>query len=73
MSWVREWSEMRDTMHQGKIADPVQDPKLFQPVTVRVVRPFCVRGRRLEIGEEVDIAYHVAIDLKAMGKAELLN
>lgn len=59
-------------MHQ-QIADPIQDKKLFQLVKVRVLRPFCVAGKRVEIGAEVEIPYHVAQDLKAIGKAEMVN
>lgn len=60
-------------MQHGKIADPVQDPKLFRLVKVRVLRPFCVAGKRVEIGAETEVPYHVALDLAAIGKCEILR
>lgn len=57
-------------MNYSKTADPVQDPKLFQLTRVKVIRPFCVMGRRVEIGAEVAVPYHIALDLRAIGKAE---
>lgn len=60
-------------MNQWTPGTPVRnDPKLFQPVRVRVRRSFCVGGQRLEIGAEVEIPYHVARDLQAIGKAEFI-
>lgn len=58
-------------MHQ-KIADPIQDPKLFQPVKVRVLRSFCIGGKPLQIGEEVSIEFHLMRDLVAIGKAAMV-
>jgi hypothetical protein len=59
-------------MNRSEIAPPVQNPQLFQPVKVRVLRSFCVTGRPLAVGAEVELPYHVARDLEAMGKAEIL-
>lgn len=73
MGWVREWNDIRDTMKQGKIAAPVQDPRLFRLVKVRVLKPFCVAGKRVEIGAETEVPYHVARDLEAVGKCEILD
>jgi len=70
MAWVNEWSDLRPSI--GKVAPPVQDDRLFAPTKVRVLRPFCVKGKRCEIGTVTEVAYHVALDLKAIGKAELI-
>lgn len=72
MNWAREWNEMRDTMTRTKLPDPVQDPKWFEPTKVRVLRPFCVKGKRCEIGSETEVPRHVALDLVAIGKAVIL-
>lgn len=60
-------------MQHGKIADPVQDPKLFRLVKVRALRPFCVAGKRVEVGAEAEVPYHVALDLVAIKKCEILE
>ncbi|MDR4469831.1 MAG: hypothetical protein MRJ68_16300 [Nitrospira sp.] len=70
MSWVNDWSEMKPSAE--KVPLPVQDPKWFAATRVRVLRPFCVAGKRCEIGTETQVPYHVALDLKAIGKAELI-
>lgn len=60
-------------MNEWTIDKPVRnDSRLFQPTKVRVLRSFCVAGRRLEVGTEVEIPYHVARDLRAIGKAEFV-
>jgi hypothetical protein len=61
-----------DTMRHSNVAAPVQDPKLFQPVKVRVLRSFCVTGKPLAVGAEVELPYHVARDLRALGRVELI-
>lgn len=73
MGWVLDWTSMRETMQHSKIADPVQDPRLLQSVKVRVLRAFCVAGKRVEIGAEVEVPYCTARDLRAIGKAEMVN
>ena len=74
MSWVREWTTMSHVMIHNKIPDPVQDPKLFAPTKVRVLKPsFCVAGKRVENGEEIEVPYHVARDLHAVGKCEFID
>jgi hypothetical protein len=52
---------------------PVNDPRLMRLVRVRVVRPFRVAGKPLTIGEEVEIPFHVACDLRVLGKCEILG
>ena len=49
---------------------PRNDPSLSLPVQVRVKRPFCVKGKRIEEGEVVTVEAHVARDVVALGKAE---
>lgn len=60
-------------MQHGKIADPVQDPRLFRLVKVRVLRPFCVAGKRVEIGAETEVPYDIARSLAATGKCDILE
>lgn len=48
-------------------------PELLAPVRVRVLRPFCVQGARVEIGTEIELPRHVAVDLVTQGKAEPLT
>ncbi|MDC8451060.1 MAG: hypothetical protein LV473_22315 [Nitrospira sp.] len=59
-------------MNQVRIPDPVQDPKLFEPVNVLVLRPFCVAGKPVKISEAVQVPRHLAQDLRALGKAEFI-
>ena len=56
-----------------KIPTPTTDPRLLQKVRVRVLKPFCVSGKRLEIGAEVTIEFHVARDMKALGKVQIFQ
>lgn len=51
------------------IPTPKNDPQLLRLVRVKVIRPFCVAGTALSIGAEVLIEFHVARDLRAIGKA----
>ncbi len=59
-------------MQHSKIAEPVQDPRLFTPTKVRVIQPFSVKGQRMEIGAQCEVPYHTAVDLRAIGKCELI-
>ena len=48
------------------------DQRLFTPTKCKVLRPFCVKGQRQEIGTEVLLAKFDAESLKALGKVEIL-
>ena len=52
---------------------PKNDPQLMQMVRVRVIVPFCVGGQPQAIGDEVEIEYHLARDLAAIGKCVLVE
>lgn len=52
---------------------PHNDPKLFEPVTVRVLRAFCVKGTRCEAASIVCIERSLALSLQAIGKCELID
>ncbi len=56
-----------------RVPTPKNDPKLLRLVRVRVLHSFCVAGAALEIGAEATIEFHVARDMQALGKAELLS
>ncbi len=55
-----------------KVAAPKNDPALFRPVRVRVVRPFCVGGQRQEIGSTVTLPKHDADSMVAIKRAEYI-
>jgi len=46
------------------------DPKHFEIVRVRVLRPFCIRGERIEPGKVIELERHVADSLAATGRVE---
>lgn len=71
MSWVDNWSDLN--LPKGRVAPPVQDDRLFAPTKVRVLRPFCVGGKRCEVGEEATVPYHTALDLRNIGKASIVE
>lgn len=48
-----------------KIINP---PNLIRLVRVRVLRSFCVGGRPIAVGEEVEVEFHTARSLMATGK-----
>ena len=50
-----------------------QDPRLFTPTKVRVLRPFYVAGKALQVGDIATVEAHLARDLVAVGKAELVS
>lgn len=52
---------------------PKNDPKLLEPVKVRVRRPFWVGGKEAKIGDQVKLARHDALSLQAIGKVEILG
>lgn len=74
-SWVikraadREETERLAYLNQPP---PKNDPALFTPTRVRVLRPFCVDGRRVEVDEEITLAHHDATSLRASKKVEFL-
>jgi hypothetical protein len=39
-------------------------------VRCRVLRAFCLRGVRQEVGSELDLPRHIAMELRALGKVE---
>lgn len=52
---------------------PVNDPALFAPVRCKVIKSFCVSGKPLQPGEEVSLPWHLAQDMKALGKVEIIE
>ncbi len=50
-----------------------QDPRLFELVKAQVLRPFCIRGIRQEVGVEVMLERHVAHGLQTVGKVLLVG
>ena len=52
---------------------PVNDPGLFTPVRCRVLKSFCVSGKPQQIGQEISLPYHLALDMQAIGKIEIIT
>ena len=51
-----------------------QDPKLFTPTKVKVLRPFGLgAGKVAVVGEDIELPRHLAESMVAMRKAELLK
>ena len=48
------------------------DPRLFKLTPVRVVRPFCIKGVKQEPESIISIPLHVAIEMRAIGKVEII-
>jgi hypothetical protein len=51
---------------------PRTDPKLLEKVRVKVLRPFYYQGKPLAADEIVTVEEWVAVDMVAIGKAEIL-
>lgn len=47
------------------------DPALFEPVTVTVLRQFRAGGRTVQPGEVITLARHDALSLRAIGRVSL--
>ena len=60
-------------MNVEKVAPPKNSPHLFRMVRVKVLQPFGVRGGTPEIGDEVKVEFHVARDMRALGKCVVLD
>lgn len=78
MSWAKNWDHTNTQMPWAVLPIKTeaelmseQDPRLFEPVTVRCTRPFCVGGKRIEVGQAVEVQRHLAEGLVLMKKAEL--
>jgi hypothetical protein len=52
---------------------PSNPPELTRLVSVKVLKPFCVAGRPLPVGDVYRLEYHLARDLARIGKCELLE
>jgi len=59
-------------MNAKRIPAPKNDPRLMQLILVKVLRPFCVAGQPLALGDEVAIEFHLARDLVAIGKVRII-
>lgn len=51
----------------------MNDPRLFAPTRVRVLKSFYLDGKPAPAGAEVNVPYHVARDMVALGKAKILS
>lgn len=46
------------------------DPSLFVPTRIVVTKPFFVAGKRVEVGECVEVTFELARDLVTYGRAK---
>ena len=51
---------------------PPMPEHLSHLVRVRVIGGFCIKGQAVPIGAQVEIPFHLAQDLRAIGKIHLL-
>ena len=65
-----EREQLRQAYLRGSM--PKNAPELLRPTRCRVLKAFSVAGRRIEVGEVVELARHDAESLAAIGEAELL-
>jgi hypothetical protein len=52
---------------------PKNPPELLAPTKCKVLRPFCVGGKRVEIGEIVTLTRADAKSLETLRKVEILK
>lgn len=71
MRSVNEWNGTQTPSSQN-IPPPINPPHLMRLVRVKVLRPFCVKGKPLASGDEVEVEFHLAKDLQALGKAAIV-
>jgi len=51
---------------------PKNDPVLFTPVRCKVLKSFCVAGKPTQPDEIVSLPWHLAMDMLAIKKVELI-
>ena len=69
----RQWGPAEQANFTRNLAPaPKQDPKLFEEIAVKVLKPFYVSGKIVTKDAVVRIPRHLAIDLRAIGKVELV-
>lgn len=71
MNWVRSWGNQTNLADCGPVTK--NDPALLALVPVQILRPFCLRGRRCEVGTTAQIERALALSLQAIGKCQLLD
>ena len=65
--WYRDALAAKDLPDPCGILRPVRnDPALFEPVSVRAIRPFYIKGRRVEVGEIAEVPRHLAAELNGV-------
>jgi len=64
----REQWEREAELRNGTL--PKNDPRLAEPVRVKVLRPFRLGGQPVAVGDTVEVERFLADDLCAIGKAE---
>lgn len=52
---------------------PQNQPGLFHPTKVRVLKSFCINGKPVEVGTIISLPWHDAESLKAIGKCEIIQ
>ena len=52
---------------------PKNDPQLFTPTRVKVLRSFCIAGKPTQPGDVISLPWHAARDMKMIGKIEFVE
>jgi hypothetical protein len=70
---VAEQERRRLQFLNAPLPKDLNDPKLFEPVRVRAVRSFFVKGQAVEAGKTVQIERHLANSLASVGRVVILE
>ena len=52
---------------------PKNDPQLFTPTRVKVLRSFCIAGKPTQPDEIVSLPWHLAQDMVTLGKVSIIQ
>ena len=73
MSFVNYRQSTNTVFGRDLAPAPVNDPALFAPTRCKVIRSFCIAGRPTQPGEIVSLPWHLAMDMKSLGKIEFIK
>lgn len=78
MGWALQrdhGQRMTETERLAELRKPpaANPPHLTKPTRCTVLKAFCVAGKRVELGQTVTLEFHVARDLAAIHKVEVLR
>ena len=73
MSFVNYRQKTNSVFGRDLAPAPVNDPQLFTPTQVKVLKPFYHSGKPTQPGEIISLPWHSARDLVSLGKAEIIE